>query len=76
MPTMARHFKQELKCKFTFVEDEDIDVGEYINYAKSLKEMGVPIDMKKFKELTKLQFIALGDDEQSQVWQPEEKGNE
>lgn len=32
--------------------------------------MGVPIDMKKFKELTKLQFIAIDDgSDDASVWQ-------
>ncbi len=60
-------------CRFEFVEDERINVSEYLSYAKALKDMGVAIDMQKFKELTKLDFIA---EDTKDVWTPGTKESE
>ena len=57
----------EVKCRFSFVEDDNVLPEKYIELANSLKNMGVTIDIAKLKEMTGLSFIA---DEQSSVWQP------
>lgn len=57
----------EVKCRFTFIEDDNVQPEKYIELANSLKNMGVTIDIAKLKEITGLSFIA---DEQSSVWQP------
>ena len=57
----------EVKCRFSFVEDDYVTPKEYLDMATTLKNMGVTIDIAKLKEMTKLSFIA---DEQSSVWQP------
>lgn len=54
-------------CKFVFTEDEDIDVGEYLDYAAKLQQIGVTLDIQKLKALTKLEFIK---DETQDVWRP------
>ena len=46
---------------------------EYLSMATTLKNMGVTIDIKKLKEITKLGFIS---DEQSSVWTPNPKSAE
>ena len=57
----------EVKCRFTFIEDDYVTPEEYLNMATTLKNMGVTVDIKKLKEITKLSFIS---DEQSSVWTP------
>ena len=57
----------DVKCRFTFVEDDYVTPEEYLNMATTLKNMGVTIDIKKLKEITKIGFIS---DEQSSVWTP------
>ena len=32
-------------CKFVFTEDEDINVGEYLDYAAKLQQLGVTLDI-------------------------------
>ena len=54
-------------CKFVFTEDEDINVGEYLDYAAKLQQIGVTLDIQKLKALTKLEFIK---DETQDVWRP------
>lgn len=58
--------KQPL-CKFAFVEDDNVTPEKYLEFANTLKNMGVTIDIQKLKEMTGLSFIS---DEQSSVWQP------
>ena len=48
-----------------FTEDEDINVGEYLDYAAKLQQIGVTLDIQKLKALTKLEFIK---DETQDVW--------
>ena len=55
----------DVKCRFSFVEDDNVTPEKYIELATSLKNMGVTIDIAKLKEMTGLSFIA---DEQSSVW--------
>lgn len=60
----------EIKCRFSFVEDDNVLPEKYIELARSLKDMGVTIDIAKLKELTGLSFIS---DEQSDIWQPADR---
>ena len=32
-------------CRFVFTEDEDINVGEYLDYAAKLQQIGVTLDI-------------------------------
>lgn len=32
-------------CKFEFIEDEDIDINEYLEYASKLQALGATIDI-------------------------------
>ena len=67
-------------CRFTFVEDNEYNANDYLEMANKLHALGVKIDTKKLKEMTKLQFIDDTDvewkpDEEStsKEWTPEEK---
>lgn len=55
------------KCRFQFIEDEHVNVNEYLDYASKLQSLGVTIDIQKLKTLTKLDFIK---DEQQDIWKP------
>lgn len=35
----------ESLCKFSFVESDDVDVGEYLDWAMKLQSMGVTLDI-------------------------------
>lgn len=61
---------KDLLCKFEFIEDDNVLPEKYIELARSLKDMGVTIDIAKLKELTGLSFIS---DEQSDIWQPADR---
>lgn len=63
----------EVKCRFTFVEQDDTTVNEYLEYANKAKALGLKIDVQELKRLTKLSFIS--DDEQD-LWQPNDENNE
>lgn len=58
---------RESKCRFSFIESEDINVGEYLDFAAKLQSLGVTLDVQKLKELTKLDFIK---DDTGDVWKP------
>lgn len=47
----------ECHCRFTFTEDDEFSATEYIDIAKKLMDMNVPLDISKLKQLTKLDFI-------------------
>lgn len=47
----------ECKVRFTFVEDNEYSAFDYIDLAQKLMSNGIKIDLKKLKELTKLDFI-------------------
>ena len=53
-------------CKFEFVEADEFEAKDYIELAEKLHSMGVKIDSKKLKELTKLDFI----DDGGATWTP------
>ena len=54
-------------CKFVFVEENVYDASDYLEMAKKLQDLNIKIDVKKFKELTNLQFIDTTDT----VWTPQ-----
>ena len=53
-------------CRFEFVEKDEFEAKDYIELAEKLHSMGVKIDSKKLKELTKLDFI----DDSETTWTP------
>ena len=57
----------EVKCRFSFVEDENISIKEYLEYATTLQQLGGTIDLQKLKELTKFEILA---DDVKDVWKP------
>ena len=57
----------EVKCRFSFVEDENISIKEYLEYATTLQQLGGTIDLQKLKELTKFDILA---DDVKDVWKP------
>lgn len=66
---------QQMKVRFSFVENDQIKPEEYIGMAERVKALGLSIDVQKLKELTHLEFIS---DEQKDIWTPvsETKENE
>ena len=63
----------EVKCRFSFVEDEHISIKEYLEYATTLQQLGGTIDLQKLKELTKFDILA---DDVKDVWKPTIKDDE
>lgn len=57
----------QVKCRFTFVEQDDTTPEKYIELAERCKNLGISIDISKLRDLTGLQFIS---DEQKDVWTP------
>ena len=53
-------------CRFEFVEDDEFAAKDYVDLAEKLHSMGVKIDSKKLKALTKLDFI----DDSETTWTP------
>ena len=56
----------KVSCRFEFVEDDEFAARDYVELAEKLHSMGVKIDSKKLKELTKLDFI----DDSETTWTP------
>ena len=56
----------KVACRFEFVEADEFEAKDYIELAEKLHSMGVKIDSKKLKELTKLDFI----DDSETTWTP------
>lgn len=54
-------------CRFEYVEKEKTSPKEYLELARQLADMGVPIDIGRLKELTNLNFIK---DDQQDLWKP------
>ena len=61
----AKHLGQDLKCKFTFVEDVEYGPQEYFEFAQKAKDLGFKIDAAEFKRLTKLNFLL-----EDETWTP------
>lgn len=59
----------EVKCRFAFVEQDDITPKEYLELAKQAQDMGMKIDVQTLKKLTGLQFISSNE---AEVWKPME----
>lgn len=53
-------------CRFEFVESDEFAAKDYVELAEKLQKIGVKIDSKKLKELTKLDFI----DDSDMTWTP------
>ena len=51
----------KVNCRFEFVETDEFEAKDYIELAEKLHNMGVKIDGRRLKELTKLDFIDDGD---------------
>lgn len=51
----------KVACRFEFVETDEFEAKDYVELAEKLHNMGVKIDGKRLKELTKLDFIDDGD---------------
>ena len=56
----------KVACRFEFVEADEFAAKDYVELAEKLHSMGVKIDSKKLKELTKLDFI----DDSETTWTP------
>ena len=56
----------KVECRFEFVEADEFEAKDYVELAEKLHSMGVKIDGKKLKELTKLDFI----DDSETTWTP------
>lgn len=56
---VVKHLFGNVDCKvrFTFIEDQEYSANEYIDMAIKLNQLGMKVDVKKLKELTKLNFI-------------------
>ena len=53
-------------CRFEFVETDEFEAKDYVELAEKLHGMGVRIDGRRLKELTKLDFI----DDSETTWTP------
>ena len=56
----------KVACRFEFVETDEFEAKDYVELAEKLHSMGVKIDGKRLKELTKLDFI----DDGETTWTP------
>ena len=56
----------KVACRFEFVESDEFEAKDYVELAEKLHSMGVKIDGKKLKEVTKLDFI----DDSETTWTP------
>lgn len=59
----------ECKCRFTFVEDAEYSADDYLSMAVKLNSIGVKVDAKLLKDMTKLSFI---DDSVEESWVPKQ----
>lgn len=53
-------------CRFEFVESDEFEAKDYVELAEKLQKIGVKIDSKKLKEVTKLEII----DDSDMTWTP------
>ena len=56
----------KVACRFEFIEKDEFEAKDYVELAEKLHSIGVKIDSKKLKELTKLDFI----DDSETTWTP------
>lgn len=59
-------------CRFEFVEDRELGAEDYLGFAERLAKVGVKIDARKLKALTRLDFIEDGSSE----WTPSDRAPE
>lgn len=57
-------------CRFNFTEQDYTTPKEYLELAKTAKDLGATIDLQKLKEVTGLQFISMPNQEESEIWSP------
>lgn len=68
---------QDVLCRFSFLEDEEITSEQYLEMAQKLVGMNVPINLTEFKKLTGISFIKDGtEDESADLWTPDKNGDE
>ena len=53
-------------CRFEFVESDEFAAKDYVELAEKLQKIGLKIDSKKLKEVTKLEII----DDSETTWTP------
>lgn len=64
--------RQDVLCRFSFVEDEDTTPDEYIEMASKLASIGIPLNLTELKKLTNISFIKDGtEDESADLWTPD-----
>ena len=70
----------DVKCRFTFIEDDEYTADNYLDMAIKLNGLGMKIDPVELKKLTKLTFIDDSEKEWSpskedlnKEWSPEDK---
>ena len=56
----------KVACRFEFVESDEFAAKDYVELAEKLQKIGVKIDSKKLKEVTKLEII----DDSETTWTP------
>lgn len=70
----------DVKCRFTFIEDDEYTADNYLDMAIKLNGLGMRIDPAELKKVTKLTFIDDSEKEWSpskedlnKEWSPEDK---
>lgn len=70
----------DVKCRFTFVEDDEYTADNYLDMAIKLNGLGMKIDPAELKKLTKLTFIddtekewSPSKEDTNKEWSPEDK---
>lgn len=70
----AKHLGyKECKCRFEFVESDNVDPEKYLAMAKTLQDMGMTINIQELKRMTKLSFI---NENEASVWTPKREESE
>lgn len=70
----------DVKCRFTFIEDDEYTADNYLDMATKLNDLGMKIDPVELKKLTKLTFIddtekewSPSKEDTNKEWSPEDK---
>lgn len=70
----------DVKCRFTFVEDDEYTADNYLDMAIKLNGLGMKIDPAELKKVTKLTFIddtekewSPSKEDTNKEWSPEDK---
>lgn len=56
----------DVKCRFTFVEDDEYTADDYLEMALKLNQLGIRINPTELKRITNLSFI----DDSEKEWTP------